>query len=165
MRHLEYENRTYVIPTEIDEEWRLSIKRGMAFLDEYFDTDRWALEISLEALDLADTKTCVCGQLFESYAEQERQENGASSGFSGYDWALQYVIERGPREDKSEVSASSAAEFGFYVPGEVSNEGDDGEFAYELIEDANPGQLPPSAWELFTQYWAEAITERKADLT
>jgi hypothetical protein len=161
-----------IVPRAIEREWRRSIRKGMAFLDNYFGRKGWVLDIDLEKLDLHNATTCVAGQLFETHAEQRAENIWADAG---YDWAIKYVVEHEPWAIERGLTVHGtgesvvAKELGFYIPTSEYDdddlyEGDDPiesriarrngvDIHYLWKNDCNH-------WQLFTREWERAIKKR-----
>lgn len=160
-----------VVPRAIEREWRRAIRKGMEFLDRYYDRKDWVNDIDLETLDLNDATTCVAGQLFGS--EYEAARNGVTSG---YEWVLKYVVEHEPWAEKVSNSSFSserykayAQELGFYAPTFEDEEFEEDPIEERIarrnnIEVADLYQFGSGHWELFTREWERAITKRRQEL-
>lgn len=134
------------LPEDIRISWNEAIQRGMEFLDGYFETPEWVNRIDLDKLTLDLCDSCVCGQLFN--------EEGEKVGLnSGYDYAVQYVMEQGAVDDEGRFAARH---YGFFLP--------DGYEDIDAVREHNNAGVGLNVWDLFTQEWITAIEKRRANL-
>ena len=49
--------------------YTLRVKAGIKVLDKQFGRAKWLKRIKLSMLDLGDSTTCICGQLFGDYTD------------------------------------------------------------------------------------------------
>ncbi len=117
------------------EETMLSIKRGVAMLDEAYP--RWEHQIELSELSLSDATSCVLGQLGPHYSGHI---------YHHYDQMLRQLCSEGHLEDESQVTQR---EHGFITP---DLEGDGGITTYE---DEDNG------WGDLEKMWLQVIENKR----
>lgn len=143
------------LPPQIHVSWNEAIDRGMKTMDDHFGSPEWVAKIDLEALDLSLSTSCVCGQLFEMEAKEWGKQKDISSSYStGYEWALQYIM-----EDEADAAAN-----GFMLT-------DPGYLTILILKyngltysDAVERFKFKEAWGMFTDMWIERIEKRRAEL-
>lgn len=160
-----------IVPRAIEREWRRSIKKGMEFLDGYFERKDWVNDIDIDSLDLNDESMCVAGQLFATHADAEAEGIWADSG---YGWAIKYVVEHEPwAQSQRRLDSEVAKQLGFYTPTEPDPyderyEGHDPvEVRVAKRNGVDIGYLwdnDCTHWQLFTREWERELKKRKERL-
>ena len=107
---------------EVEEEVNVRVRNGARWLDENFPG--WVDRIDLETLNLANSESCICGQVFEQKSNNSITSVGLYWSSDGYDYAFTHLfdeanswitalVRREPKKGDSYRAVKVAQQLGF----------------------------------------------------